>query len=359
MHTPAFHRDPYRRLLTTEVLACRLEEGRLLAITADTLLFPGGGGQPEDHGTIAGQPVLEVLADADHGWLHVVAAPMAPGLAEIALDWPRRFDHMQQHSAQHLITALAQDQLGLATLAFHLGAERSSIDLGAAELQPDLLSELQAMVNAEIRRAVPIRGRVLPAGELPCEDVRSRGLPEGHVGPVRLVVIEGIDQNTCGGTHVASTAELQLVQFLGTERVHGGITRLHYVAGGRALALLQGGLAREHQLGRLLCCPPADQAVAVARLQGEQHALTRQLRAAREELAQALAEGLVHSAQGGAAALHREEDDLRFLQAVANAACRLDSAAIFLLTAGEREGAFVLAGPAAVVATLGPRLCAL
>jgi Ser-tRNA(Ala) deacylase AlaX len=359
MPTPAFHREPYRRHLTTDVLACRGEGDRWLAVTADTLLFPGGGGQPGDHGTIAGQPVTEVLADADGGWLHVVALPVAPGSVEIALDWPRRFDHMQQHSAQHLITALAQDQFGLATLAFHLGAERSSVDLDAATLPPDLCRELQAFVNAEIRRAVPIRARTLAAGEVPGDTVRSRGLPEGHVGPVRIVTIEGIDANTCGGTHVASTAELQVVQFLGTERVHGGITRLHYAAGGRALVLLEDGMAREQQIGRLLSCAPAAQPEAVVRLQAEAHALERQVRAVREELALALGAGLAHAAGEGVGALHRDEDDLRFLQAVASAACRLAPAALFLLTAQKPESTFLLAGPAAEVAALGPCLCEL
>ena len=356
MRAPTFLRDPYRRRLETRVLACREAPGGFLAITPDTLLFPEGGGQPADRGTLGGLAVGAVHADADHGWIHELPAALPPGPVEIELDWERRFDHMQQHSAQHLITALAQDHYALATTAFHLGPDRSSIDLDAAALDPGLLVELRALVDSEIRRAVRVSARWVRADELPDLGVRSRGLPEGHQGPVRVVSIAGIDRNTCGGTHVANTAELQLVSFLGTERVHGG-TRLHYAAGGRALRLLDTALERERGLTHLLACGAGEHAHAVERLLQEQREAGRQLRGLREELAGALGEGLARGVEAGLGRLHREQDDLPFLQAVAGVACRLAPGALLLLTGGQPEGCFLLAGPPEPVARLGPRLC--
>ncbi len=356
MRPPCFLRDATRRRLRTPVLACRPDDDTFLAITSDTLVYPGGGGQPEDRATLAGQPVLAVSPDGDGGWVHRLPRAVPVGPAELELDWERRYDHMQQHSAQHLITALASDQLGLHTMAFHLGAERSAIDLDCSALEPAVLAELDTLVQAEIRAALPVTTRWVEPRELEALCVRSRGLPEGHRGGVRIVSIEGVDRNTCGGTHVANTAELQLVAFTGVERVHGGATRLHFVAGQRALALLAGGIEREATLTSLLCCGPREHVEAVQRLQVQERAQERQLRLLGGELAEALAASVLSQAVGGLAHLHREIDDLPQLQAIARSALALHPELLLLLTGGEAEGCFLLAGPTEQVAQLGPQL---
>ncbi len=356
MRTPTFLRDAYRRSLRTEVVACRAQGDGFIAITPDTIVFPGGGGQPHDLGTLAGQPVLSVRADADGGWVHELPGAVPRGSAQLELDWDRRYDHMQQHSAQHLITALANDQLGLATMAFHLGAERSSIDLDASNIEASVLGELEAMVQAEIRAALPLQIRWVQPEELDGLGVRSRGLPADHRGKVRLVSIEGVDRNTCGGTHVAGTAELQLVVFVGTERVHGGITRLHFVAGQRAVDLLRSGLIRERALTLSLRCAPPEHSAAVDRVLAEQSEQARELRRLRAELAELLAAACLVGASGGLAHLHRDADDLPLLQAVASGAMALQPDALVLLTSGAPAGSFLLAGPTPLVATLGPEL---
>ncbi len=358
MRQPTFHKDPYCRRLTTQVMACRPRGDVYLAVTADTLLFPGGGGQPPDHGTLDGQPVLQVEQDRDGGWIHSLGAPAEPGPCELELDWTRRFDHMQQHSAQHLVTALAQDQYGLTTCAFHLGSQQCSIDLDSEQLEPEILAELQALVNAEVRAALPISARLLPAHALARLSVRTRGLPPEHEGPVRVVTIEGVDVNTCGGTHLATTAELQLVRLLGTDRVHGGNTRLHFLSGGRAMARFHSALERERALTRSLASPPSEHLAAVAKLNEQARATARGLRRCRAELAAALGRGLA----GGSdpvAVLHRPLAGTSFLQAVANAAFELDDQRLLFLTAGEGSaGRFLLAGDPDTVARLGPKVAA-
>src|SRR5690606_19218545 len=137
---------------------------------------------------------------------HILSAPVAAGPARLRLDWPRRFEHMQQHTGQHLLTAVALSQLGWRTTAFHLGPELPDIELDVPALSRERLDVLEDAVAAEIRAARHVRCfRAGPeeAARLP---VRSRMLPEGLVGDLRLVEIEGIDLNTCGGTHVRSTA---------------------------------------------------------------------------------------------------------------------------------------------------------
>ena len=355
MRPACFLRDAYRRRLRTPVLACRPQRDGFLVITQDTIVFPGGGGQPEDHATLGGQPVLGTMPDADGGWVHHLAAAVPVGPTEIVLDWARRYDHMQQHSAQHLITALAADQLGLNTQAFHLGAEGSAIDLDG-ELGSGVLAELDTLVQAEIRAALPLTTRWVEPGELEALCVRSRGLPAGHHGTVRVVSIEGVDRNTCGGTHVASSAELQLVAFTGVERVHGGASRLHFVAGQRALALLAGGIEREAALTRALSCGPLEHVEAVGRLLEDQRTQGRALRGLGGELAEALAAALVAQPADGLAHLHRDAADLPMLQAIARSALAQRPDLLVLLTGGEPEGCFLLAGPSELVAQLGPEL---
>ncbi len=356
MRIPTYLRDAYRRRLQTRVLACRAQDGGFLAITPDTIVYPGGGGQPLDRAVLEGQPVLSVRLDADAGWVHAVPRPVPVGPALIEVDWRQRFDAMQQHSAQHLITALAGDQLGLTTVAFHLGAERSSIDLDAAEVDPVVLDELLDLVQAEIRAALSIRSRWVEPAELEGLAVRSRGLPADHRGKVRIVIIEGVDRNTCGGTHVASTAELQLVSFLGTERVHGEHTRLHFVAGQRAIDQFNAALERERRLSRTLSCVPQEHPAAVDRMVADKQIQARALRLAKAELAELLAVMTLSRGIEGLAHLHREQDDLPLLQAVARAVVARLPEALVLLTAGEPEGSFLLVGPADQVARLGPEL---
>jgi Ser-tRNA(Ala) deacylase AlaX len=364
MRTPTFLRDPYRRQLRTRVLACRGLGDEFVVITEDTIAYPGGGGQPEDRATLAGQPVLAVERDGDGGWVHRVACEVPVGPVELELDWERRYDHMQQHSAQHLITALAADQLGLATVAFHLGAERSSIDLDCPELSEAQLAELDGLVQSELRAALPITARWGGPDELEGLCVRSRGLPAGHRGRVRVVGIEGVDRNTCGGTHVANTAELQVVVLMDVERVHGGLSRLHFAAGQRVLDQLAGARDRGRDLTGLLACGIDEHVSSVERLLADQRSSARQLRQLRSELAEALAQALLTQPSDGLAQLHRTEDDLPMLQAIAGSALALRPGLVLLLTGGAPpgglpSGCFLLAGPVDVVARLGPELAPL
>jgi alanyl-tRNA synthetase len=130
---------------------------------------------------------------------------------------------------------VAQDRFAWETTAFHLGGKVCDVELAVPKLAPADLAALEEAVAAGIRAARPVRfWRVAPE-EFGALAVRTRGLPEGHAGAIRLVEIEGIDLNTCGGTHVASTSEIEVVKLLGTEALRGG-TRLFFVCGGRARA---------------------------------------------------------------------------------------------------------------------------
>ena len=332
-----------------------VEGGGVDVVLDATLLYPEGGGQPSDHGTIAGLPVLGLRRREDGQVLHRLAQPVE-GEVMVVVDGARRFDHMQQHTGQHLLTAVAERDRGWATTAFHLGPERCDIELDTPALSISDMAALEAACNQIIREARPVTPRVVTPAELARLGARSRGLPEGLVGPIRLVEIAELDLNTCGGTHVSSTAQLQALKLTHTERLRGG-TRLHFWVGGRVLSALGRALGVQQELTRLLNTGPEDHLAALERICDEHRQSSKALQALRVELAAALGAAL---AEGGepVLALHRDEADMVFLNAVASAALARRPDALVWLTAGGAEGVFLLAGPEAQVKALGPQVAA-
>ncbi|NTV75390.1 MAG: alanyl-tRNA editing protein, partial [Holophaga sp.] len=339
----AYERDPYLTELDTAVLRTG-EDGRPFAVLADTVLYPEGGGQPPDHGTLGAAEVLDVQK-RDGEVRHYLSAPVAPGPVKVRLDWERRFDHMQQHTGQHLLTAVAQDRFGWETKAFHLGEEVCDIELGVAAIGEAGLRLLEEAVAAEVRAARPVSAARVKQEDLPGLQVRSRGLPEGFTGDVRLVTIQGVDTNTCGGTHVRSTAELEAVVLVGTESLRGG-TRLFFVAGGRARRRLAAHELRNGALRTLLGAPDAGLVAALEGRLEQARNLDRKVRALEEELADVLVEALA-ARPGTLADHHFEGRDAAFLQKAGRLltaaaphkavffTSTLEGQHYFLLTAGE------------------------
>jgi len=343
--------DSYRQSNRAAVRSCEpAGESTFDVVLSESVLYPEGGGQPSDGGTVGGLPVMSLRTRSDGAVVHTLGGAVS-GEVEVTVDWSRRYDHMQQHTSQHLLTAIAQDRFGLATTAFHLGAERCDIELDGMLSAADLTA-LEAAVNAEVRAARPVATKLARPDELAALGVRTRGLPEGFQGDVRLVSIEGIDLNTCGGTHAANTAELQALKLTGTEPMRGG-TRLFYLAGGRVLGALDGALGRERALSRLLTCPAAEHADAVARVMAGAKSAGKEKKGLLSELAGLIGRELAAS---GTAHLHRPAGDMGFLSAVAGAAGRAKPGLTVLLTAGSQEGVFLLIGPPDRVSALGPRI---
>ena len=335
----AFEQEPFRSELVTEVVRTGTENGHPYVVLADTICYPEGGGQPADRGTIAGIGVEDVKA-VDGEVRHVLSGPAPSGQVTVELDWARRFDHMQQHTGQHLLTAIAHERFGWATTAFHLGAQLSDVELDASALDAERLQALEDAVAAEIRAAHAVTARRVTAEEYANLPVRTRGLPEGHHGTIRLVEIAGIDLNTCGGTHVRSTAELETLKLLGTESMRGG-TRLFYAAGGRVRGLLGAHHARSARLRQLLGASD-DELVAGVQLRLDQlKDAQRTLRDLHEALAVEASRSLAARADP-VAAQHWDDRDLPFLQRVAKEFARLAPDRVALLTAGTDQGAFVL-----------------
>jgi len=337
---PAYERDPYLRSLESEVVATGADRGRPFVVLADTVLYPEGGGQPADGGWVGGVAVEDVRWAAGQV-RHFLAGPAPTGRVRVEVDWARRFDRMQQHTGQHLVTAVAQERFGWQTTAFHLGERVSDIELDVPAIAPEQLEALEEAVAAEIRAARPVTTRRVSAEEFAALPVRTRGLPEGHAGDIRLVEIAGIDLNTCGGTHVRSTAEIEALKLLGTEGMRGGI-RLRFAAGARLRHLLGAHEERAARLRRVLGASEEEMAGAAAAKLDQLKEAQRRVRALEEELAVEAARSL-GAGEARVAAAHWTDKDAAFLQRVAREFLRLAPDRIALLTAGAgEEGFFVL-----------------
>ncbi len=333
----AYEREPYRRQLDVEVLAIGDDEGGTFAVLDDTVLYPEGGGQPADSGHLGDTAVVDVRRAGDE-IRHYLEDPVALGPATLTLDWRRRYDHMQQHTGQHLLTAVAVDRFGWKTTSFHLQPEVCDIELAAPAITAAQLEALEDAVAAEIRAARTVSTRRVSADEYAGLGARSRGLPAGHRGDVRLVDIEGIDLNTCGGTHLRSTAEIESLKLLGTEALRGG-TRLRWLAGARVRQRLAAHEARNADLRAVLEAAD-DELTAIARVKLTQlKDAARRRRTLETRLAEAVTEGLLRSDRP-VAAEHFDGVDMGFLRRVGQRFSGSEHPGVVLLTAEGDQGAF-------------------
>ncbi|NWF82218.1 MAG: hypothetical protein HXY18_00130 [Bryobacteraceae bacterium] len=196
-----------------------------------TAFYPTSGGQPNDLGRLGEAAVLDVIDDEERGIVHAVDRPLEAGsIVAGEIDWRRRFDHMQQHTGQHLLSAVFHDLFGWATLSFHLGAEISTIDLSTAAAKQEEIEKAEREANSRITANLPVRVAYEQAGAV--EGLRKAS---DRSGELRVVTIEGLDRSACGGTHVKATGEIGCLFIRKMDKVRGA-ARVEFVCGGRAVA---------------------------------------------------------------------------------------------------------------------------
>jgi alanyl-tRNA synthetase len=273
--------------------------------------YPTSGGQPHDTGTLTATapsgarleaPILDVEEDEHDEVWHLTPKPLLAGTQiEGRIDWARRLDHMQQHSGQHLLSALFYQELRALTVSFHLGDTISTIDLNTESLDPAQLVHIEQLANRIVAEARPMVRRFVSAEDaerlLAAGTVRK--LPSRQ-GDIRLVVIAGkaaagaiaeeiapvtdLDVNACGGTHVTSTSQIGAVLLRGTERIRQSV-RVSFLCGNRAIAAARADDALLGQLGREFSVGRADLPAALARMKAEVKASAKERQALREDLA--------------------------------------------------------------------------
>ncbi|MBE3133137.1 MAG: hypothetical protein IMZ55_06670 [Acidobacteria bacterium] len=259
-----------------------VQQGNQPAVHLDrTAFYPTSGGQPFDTGRLNGIRVLDVVEREDGTILHVVEEELAPGQAvHGVVDRERRFDHMQQHTGQHVLSA-AFDRLWRArTVGFHLGALVSSLDLDR-ELPPTAIASAEDEANRVVWEDRPVSIRFVAEGDAASLDLRKE---PGRSGVLRVIAVEDFDLSACGGTHVARTGEVGIIAVSSWEKLRGGI-RLEFLCGDRALRAYR--TLRDSVAGciRHLSVLPDELPAAIERAQAENKDLRKMIRAQQDRLA--------------------------------------------------------------------------
>ncbi|WP_342415628.1 alanyl-tRNA editing protein [Paenibacillus sp. FSL R10-2782] len=230
MTTKLYYSSPTLTEWETYITRSMERDGGNFVMLEETAFYPHGGGQPCDTGTIQGIPVMDVFLEEGDIWHQVERLPEDEKVA-CTLDWERRFDHMQQHSGQHLLSAICRELLGAQTESFHLGQEYATIDVNCSELTPAQLSAIEQEVNRQIYSNRSIHSYVVTNEQL--KDIPLVKMPKVTEN-IRFVEIEGIEYNACGGTHVGRTGEIGMIKCLKWEK-QKGLARIHFKCGVRAL----------------------------------------------------------------------------------------------------------------------------
>jgi len=230
-----YYDDAYTTRFTARLAAIGEHRGRPAVELDHTFFYPESGGQEADRGTLSGAQVVDVQADAEERVWHVleVADPsLVPGAeVEGEVDWARRFDHMQQHTGQHVLSAALERVLSAPTLSSHLGQERSTIEVALPGTDWRAIERVEDAANRVVWEDRPVERHWTDASGVHRFALRK---PPQVVGRIRIVEIPEWDVSACGGTHTRRTGEVGVVKIVGWEKLRGNL-RLEFLCGGRAL----------------------------------------------------------------------------------------------------------------------------
>lgn len=266
------------------------ENGHNFIVLSNTVFYPTGGGQPHDTGTINGIEVSDV-EKVDDEIRHYIQGDVSilTGDVQGQINWQRRFDHMQQHAGQHILTAAFVELFNLQTVSFHLGSEQVTIDLAVETISEEQLLAAEALANDIILENRPIETTWITENELENYNLRK---DVAVTGDIRLVIIPNFDYNGCGGTHPISTGQVSAIKILGIEKMKGNI-RVSFVCGQRVLKELAMRKKVLADVARQLSVPEAEAAAALAKILSAQKNTEKALAHAKDELLQFEAKALI------------------------------------------------------------------
>ena len=324
-----YYTDPYARSFDARVAGVERLDDRTAVFLDRTAFYPTSGGQPFDTGTLAGASVVDVV-DEDDGRIAHIVADQVPGTSDHGpatwpqglavhgeIDWLRRFDHMQQHTGQHVLSAAIDHLFKVSTVSFHLGADVSTIDV-ARELKPSEIAAAGAEANRIVWEDRPVAIRFASKEEAAEMPLRKESLRDGTL---RLIDVADWDLSACGGTHVARTGGIGVIAVASWERFKGG-QRIEFLCGGRALARF--GAMRDTLAAsvRLLSVLPGELPATIERLQADAKDQKRTSAVLQTELARFRAEALASSAEPsgrGLLVLNALDGDAAVLKSLAQA----------------------------------------
>ena len=277
------------RLLEFDAHVTNVGEDGTRVVLDRTAFYPTSGGQPFDTGLLGGVRVVDVI-DEDTHIVHVLESPLAAKVGDPvsgSIDRQRRLDHMQQHTGQHLLSALLADRLRAPTVSVHFGAVYSTVDVASTvSFTDDAIASIEREANELITANVPV--------SISFEDAASvTGLrkPSDRAGTIRIVTIENIDKSACGGTHVSQLGEIGVMLLRRVERMKGQ-QRIEFLCGSRAVAAARSDYLTLQQASRTLSAAPAELPSLVESQLAQIKELEREQRRLLEDVAQHRASGM-------------------------------------------------------------------
>jgi alanyl-tRNA synthetase len=281
MTTRLYYTDSMLTRFAAQVVSCKPDADRFQLVLDQTAFYPSSGGQPFDTGRLNQAVVTDVREDDEGRVVHVVDRPLGVGEAvQGAIDWPRRFDHMQQHTGQHILSAAFDHTCGARTTSFHLGAESSTVDL-AREVTPAEIAAAELDANRVVWENRPVAVSFVTEEEAAALPLRKDPV---RTGKLRLVHVTDFDLSACGGTHVPATGMIGVIAVTGWERFKGA-SRIAFACGGRALASHASLRDVVTVASRAASVAAQDLPAAIERLQAEIKDAGRLAKRLQEELA--------------------------------------------------------------------------
>jgi alanyl-tRNA synthetase len=260
-----------------------------------TAFYPTSGGQPHDTGRLGDAHVVDVLDEEDEV-IHVVDKPIAIGSVQGIVDWSRRFDHMQQHTGQHVLSAVFHSRFALPTISFRLGSDICTIDVRGREPTQEILDSAMAAANEVVYADRAVNVRYGTAEELAAAGVRKT---VERSGTLRAIEIESLELQPCGGTHVQRTGQIGMIFVRGVSRIRQD-WRVEFACGRRAERLARDDFARLRAVAQRLNCSPQEAVSAAERLVAERDAHFKSAKASIQKLAEMDARASVHDFPVGA-----------------------------------------------------------
>ena len=334
-----YYSEPYRRSFDAKVLAVDTVAGHTHVTLDQTAFYPTSGGQPFDTGTLGAAAVTDVIDREDGTIAHVVSGTLNVGeVVAGEVDWARRFDHMQQHTGQHVLSAAFDRLFGVRTESFHMGQLSATIDL-AREVSESEIAKAEDDANRVVWEDRPVAIRFATAEEAAAMGMRKES---ARSGTLRLIDVQDYDLSACGGTHVDRTGAIGMIAIGGWEKFKGG-SRVEFLCGGRALQRFRVWRGALSAVQKHLSVPPIEMAASIERMQEDAKAVQRTVRAFQEKLATHEAQALL--AKGSPVVEAIEGWDAQGIKSIAAAITVADPNAVVAL--------FTATNPAQVVVARG------
>lgn len=227
-----YYSDSYTTQFRARVIDVKNHNGQTAVILDETYFYPTSGGQEHDTGLIDNARVIDVIESEDGEILHIIDGNLSHGEVECQIDWDRRFSNMQQHTGQHILSRAFEVLLNCETISSRLGDDVGTIDLDIEKLDYDKVHEVEFLANQIVWENREVKIHFVNDSEITKFPLRK---PPKVSGTIRIIEVSDFDYSPCGGTHVSRTGEIGLIKVKRWERVKGGLTRVEFVCGVRAL----------------------------------------------------------------------------------------------------------------------------